>query len=146
VSPSESVSTRPLDQKLGIKPGHRVEIVDIDDPNLPGLIAAAGAEVTRGSPSQPLDLIFLGAEYPSDLERLPELRRRLRPDGAIWIVSRKGRAATLRDTQVIDASIASGLVDNKVVSFSETHTALRAVIRTADRPAHAAELERATGS
>lgn len=143
MSRSDPVYTTPLDQKLGVKPGQRVEIIDIEDPSLPGLIEGAGAEITTGSPSDPVDLIFLGAESIGDLERLPELRRRLLPAGAIWVVSRKGKAATLRDTDVIEAAIARGFVDNKVVSFSATHTSQRLVIRVVDRAAHAAELEAA---
>ena len=144
MSRSDPVYTTPLDQKLGIKPMHRVEIIDVDEAGLVGLVTDAGAEVTTGSPSDPLDLIFLGAESIGDLERLPELRRRLQPAGAIWVVSTKGKAATLRDTEVIEAAIASGLVDNKVVSFSATQTALRLVIRLVDRPADAAELAAAS--
>ena len=45
---------------------------------------------------------------------------------------------------MIEAAIASELVDNKVVSFSATQTALRLVIRLVDRPAHAAELAAAS--
>jgi len=37
------------------------------------------------------------------------------------------------DVEVIDAAKAAGLVDNKVVSFSATHTALRLVIPVARR-------------
>ena len=41
------------------------------------------------------------------------------PNGAIWVVSRKGKAATLRDVEVIAAAKAGGLVDNKVASFDD---------------------------
>jgi hypothetical protein len=49
-------------------------------------------------------------------------------------VSRKGKAATLRDIEVIAAAQEHGLVDNKVVSFSARRTALRLVIPVALRP------------
>ena len=65
---------------------------------------------------------------------LRELRSRIVPNGAIWVVSRKGKAATIRDVDVMAAAKSAGLVDNKVVSFSDTHTALRLVIPRADRP------------
>lgn len=143
MSPSEPIYTRPLDEKLGIRPGHRVEIVNVDDPWLPALVTGAGATLVKGSISEPVDMMFLAVDWPPDLERLPELRRRLQPDGAIWVVRRKGKAATLRDVDVIEAGIASGLVDNKVVAFSETHSAFRLVIRLVDRAAHSAELDRA---
>ena len=70
----------------------------------------------------------------AQLAPLAELATRIRPNGAIWVVSRKGKAATLRDVDVIGAATASGLVDNKVASFSATHTALRLVIPVALRP------------
>ena len=78
--------------------------------------------------------MFLAADDHEDLVALPALRERLRPNGAIWVVSRKGKAATLRDVEVMAAGKASGLVDNKVVSFDETRTSLRLVIPVALRP------------
>ena len=56
------------------------------------------------------------------------------PNGAIWVVSRKGKAATIRDVDVINAAKAAALVDNKVASFDETRTSLRLVIPVALRP------------
>ena len=56
------------------------------------------------------------------------LKASLRPDGAIWVVSLKGKVARLKDVDVIAAAKAAGLVDNKVVGFSDTHTSLRLVI------------------
>jgi len=52
----------------------------------------------------------------------------------IGLVSRKGRAATIRDTDVMAAGKAAGLIDNKVASFDETRTSLRLVIPVARRP------------
>ena len=40
----------------------------------------------------------------------------------------------IRDVEVMAAGRAAGLVDNKVVSFSETHTSLRLVIPVKERP------------
>ena len=90
--------------------------------------------MTTGDPLPETDLVFLAADGGAELAALPGLRRHLKPAGAIWVVSRKGRAATLRDVDVIAAARAADLVDNKVVSFSETHTALRLVIPLAMRP------------
>ena len=78
--------------------------------------------------------MFLAADGQAELARLPAIRKLIRPNGAIWVVSRKGRAATIRDVEVIAAAKANDLVDNKVVSFSDTHTALRLVIPVALRP------------
>jgi hypothetical protein len=132
--PPERVYTRPLVEKLGVKPGARVAIIRVPDPALRVLLSERTDDVTEGQPRPGTDLVFLGADSIDELGRLPKLRARLRPDGAIWVVSRKGRAATLRDVDVIEAAVASGLVDNKVVSFSDTHTALRLVIPRHLRP------------
>jgi hypothetical protein len=129
----EGPSDKPRPVKLGLRPNARVAILGVDDPDLLGEIALYKADVTRGLPQAPTDLVFLAADAPADLAVLPELRARLRPDGALWVVSRKGREATLRDVEVMAAARAAGLVDNKVVAFSATHTALRLVIPRAAR-------------
>ena len=56
------------------------------------------------------------------------------PDGAIWVVRPKGRQEiTEQDTMA--AGKAAGLVDVKVVGFSETHTAEKFVVPLARRRA-----------
>jgi Protein of unknown function (DUF3052). len=132
--PPDRVYTRPLVEKLGVKPGARVAIVDVPGPALRQLLAERTDDITEGEPKPNTELVFLGADSIDELGRLPELRAHLRPDGAIWVVSRKGRAATLHDVDVIEAAIAAGLVDNKVVSFSDTHTSLRLVVPRRLRP------------
>jgi hypothetical protein len=130
----ERVYTTPLLDKLGVKPGSRVAILGVDDPDFRSLLADRTTEVTEGRPRPDTDLIFLAADSVDQLLRIGDLQRALKPNGAIWVVSRKGKAATLRDVDVIDAAKSVGLVDNKVVSFSPTHTALRLVIPLARRP------------
>ena len=90
--------------------------------------------MTEGWPEPDTDVVLLGADSTAQLAPLADLATRIRPNGAIWVVSRKGKAATLRDVEVIGAAKASGLVDNKVASFSPTHTSLRLVIPVALRP------------
>jgi hypothetical protein len=67
-----------------------------------------------------------------DLARLAELEPYLSRNGAVWAVFPKGRR-DLREMDVIGAGLGARLVDNKVVRFSETHTALRFVIPVARR-------------
>jgi Protein of unknown function (DUF3052) len=130
----ERVYTTPLLDKLGIRPGMRVALIDIDDDGFRGLLAGRTSDVTEGWPMPDTDIVLLGADSMAGLAALTEVATRIRPNGAIWVVSRKGKAATLRDVEVIEAAKASGLVDNKVASFSATHTALRLVIPVALRP------------
>lgn len=130
----ERTYTTPVLDKLGVRPGARVALVGIGEGWFRELLADRTADVTEGPPLPDTDLVFLAADSSAELATLPFLAARLRPNGAIWVVSRKGKAATLRDVEVIAAAKAAGLVDNKVVSFSETHTALRLVIPVALRP------------
>jgi hypothetical protein len=134
----DTISTRPLLDKLGVRSDSRVAIAGVDDAEFRRLLADRTSDVQDLSsdevPPAGMDLVFLAADSVDDLIRVGVLRGSLVPDGAIWVVSRKGREATLRDVDVIDAAKSMGLVDNKVVSFSATHTALRLVIPRALRP------------
>lgn len=132
----EKTYSTPLIDKLGVRPGMRVAIVGQVDPDgwFGELLAERTHDVTDGQPLADTDLVFLAADSLVELARLEDLRRRIRPNGAIWVVSKKGRAATLRYADILEAALASGLVDNKVASFSETHTSLRLVIPVALRP------------
>jgi len=130
----ERVYTTPLLDKLGIRPGMRVALIDIDDPDIRSLVAERSSDVIEGWPEPETDVVLLGADTIEALAPLEELARRIRPNGAIWVVSRKGKAATIRDVDVIEAARSARLVDNKVASFSPTHTALRLVIPVDRRP------------
>jgi hypothetical protein len=130
----ERVYTTPLLDKLGLRPGMRVALIDIDDEDIRPLIADRTTELTEGWPEPDTDIVLLGADSRAALEPLAALAARIRPNGAVWVVSRKGKSATIRDTDVIDAAKEAGLVDNKVASFSPTHTALRLVIPVSRRP------------
>jgi hypothetical protein len=130
----EQVYTTPLLDKLGIRPGMRVALVDIDDPDIRAQIAARTTDLTDGWPAPDTDVVLFGADTWEALAPLRELAALIRPNGAIWVVSHKGSKATLRDVEVMAAGKAAGLVDNKVVSFDDTRTSLRLVIPAAFRP------------
>lgn len=132
----ERTYTTPLLDKLGVKPGARVAIIDLPDTDFRAFLSERTTDVTDGWPEPETDLVFLGADSIDELLRIGPLQEALVPNGAIWVVSRKGKAASLRDVEVIDAAKAVGLVDNKVASFSATHTALRLVIPVARRAEH----------
>jgi Protein of unknown function (DUF3052) len=135
----ERVYTTPLLDKLGIRPGMRVAIVgDLDaDPEAGAFrreLADRTSDIMDGQPKPDTDVILLVADTTGELEALADLRGLIRPAGAIWVVSRKGKAATLRDVEVIAAAREHGLVDNRWASFSAERTALRLVIPVALRP------------
>jgi hypothetical protein len=120
--------------KLGVKPGSRVAIVDMDEPGFVDLLRERTSDIVVGRPRTPCDIVFLGVESAADLRRLKDLKSWIEPNGAIWIVRPKGGRSALRETDVIAAGLAAGLVDNKIASFSETHGAMRFVFRLRDRP------------
>jgi hypothetical protein len=120
--------------ELGVAPGVRVALIDIDDDAIRPLLADRTSDLTEGWPEPETDIVLLGADSIEQLGPLRDLASRIRMNGAIWVVSRKGKAATLRDVDVIEAAKDARLVDNKVCSFSATHTALRLVIPVALRP------------
>ncbi|HTV25199.1 MAG TPA: DUF3052 family protein, partial [Polyangiaceae bacterium] len=117
-------------KKLGVGAEQRIALVGMDDRAfLVELDAAQVRVVTRGKAA----LLFFGVGSTGDLERLGDLRKRIEPDGAIWIVRVKGKAASVKENEVREAARAAGLVDVKVASFSDTHTAEKLVIPVADR-------------
>lgn len=130
----ERVYTAPRLDKLGVKPGLRVAIVGLPDDDFRAEVAERTDDLTLDEALPGTDLVFLAADSVEELAGLAGLRAKLKPNGAIWVVSRKGRAATLRYDALLGVATSVGLVDNKVVAFSTTHTALRFVIPIALRP------------
>lgn len=118
--------------KLGVKPGARVAVLGVEEKKFLRELKARAAEVLRGRPKKETDLIFLAAEKEATLKRLVALQHYLKRNGAIWVVWPKGRPE-LKEAQIIEAGKAAGLIDNKVVSFSTTHSALRLVVPLARR-------------
>jgi hypothetical protein len=125
-------STRPLLDKLGVKPGLRVSVLGLDDPLFLQQIQGRSVD-TSSRPRKGSDLIFFYAESRADLGRLEALRHSIQPAGAIWVLWPKGRKE-FREDDIRAFGPAAGLVDVKVVAFSETLSALKMVIPVAQRP------------
>ncbi len=119
--------------KLGVRPDSRVAVLGVRDDTFRQQLKNRTADVSEGRLRKDLDLIFFAADSRVELAKLERLKGSLKPNGAIWVVSLKGKQARLKDVDVIDAAIRAGLVDTKVVSFSDTHTALKLVIPVARR-------------
>ena len=111
--------------KIGVKAGMRVAVMGVSDATLSAELAEKGALPVAELAN--LDLLFYAADTSAALARIEGLVPLLSERGALWVVSRKGKAATVKDVDVMAAAKAHGLVDNKVVAFSPTHTSLRFV-------------------
>jgi hypothetical protein len=114
--------------KLGVKREHKVSVVSLDDEGFVAELRARTWDVSTSRPRASSDAIFFGAGDKRSLERLPALRKNITTDGALWVVRPKGHDSRVKETDVIAAAKSHGLVDVKVVSFSETHSALKLVI------------------
>ena len=119
--------------KLGVKPGMRIALVGMDDDALIEDIGAKGALLETSARSKGLDMIFFAAHAPRDLSRLEAIAGRLEPTGAIWLIRAKGRGAPISERESMAAGKKAGLVDVKVVSYSDTHSAEKYVIPVARR-------------
>ncbi len=124
---------RGLIDKLGVKAGASVAVIGVGDDAFRAQLRERGAGLRDAADADLLDWVFYEADDISDLARLAELRLRIKDSGGIWVVSPKGKAARIKDIDVIEAAKAAGLVDTKVVAFADTHTALRVVIPVAMR-------------
>jgi hypothetical protein len=126
--------------KLGVKPGLRVQAIGLDDdPAFLDEVRERGAVLgARGA----ADLVFFRITSARELARLAPLTRAIEPDGAIWVLWPKGRKE-LREDDVREAALALTLVDVKVVSFSDVLSGLKLVVRKALRKARAARRKEA---
>ena len=117
--------------KLDVKPGQLVLFVGIRDATLREEIETRGATVVA-RPIAPVDAVFVAANERSDLRRLATVQNFLKRDGAIWVIRPKG-SPSISENDVMSAGKNAGLVDVKVVRFSETHTAEKFVIPVSKR-------------
>ena len=126
-------SGRSLLEKLGVFADAHVALIgphdDVFVTGLNAALAKSASQVLRTS----YDLIFVRVNAPRDLVRIKRAAARLKADGALWVFHPKGRDASPTDAQVRSAGIATGLVDNKISAYTDSHTATRFVIPVARR-------------
>jgi hypothetical protein len=124
-------SPRTLADKLGVKRGMQVAVLDVDDRDVLDDLEAKGAELVIGSVPQGAPMVLFRIERPSQLSTLGAMTSRIARDGAIWVVHPRGDAS-VADTIIFAAARDAGLTYTKVVRFSERDTAEKLVIpRTA---------------
>lgn len=132
-------SGTPLPQKLGIKSGHRVAVLDPPDDFEVTLGPLSADVVLQGdlSGGPPLDVIVAFVPRRADLEqRLAGWRARLASSGGLWVAWPKrgsGVATDVTENAVRDVALPTGLVDNKVAAIDGIWSGLRLAIRRALR-------------
>src|SRR5437763_17051968 len=106
MSPADSASTRPLLDKLGVKPGAKVAVVGLDDASFLKLLRSRTQDIVRSKPRTPCAIVFLAAHETRDLERLKEVRSWIEPYGAFAVVRPTGRRRAFQGPVLIDARLA----------------------------------------
>ena len=127
-------SGTPLAKKLGIKPGTTVLAIDApkDYAALLGPLPAGASLVTKGKPGG-AEIVHLFVPSLAVLEKqLPQARKAMAQDGAIWVSWYK-KAAKIETDVTEDAIRASALktdlVDVKVCAVTDIWSGLKLVIR-----------------
>lgn len=126
-------SGTPLAAKLGIKVGSRVHLIDAPAELKDWLAPLPAGVVFAAAPGSDTDLVHLFVTRQTDLARqLSGLRKRLRPDAALW-VSWPKKAAKV-DTDITEDTIRElalplGFVDIKVCAVSAVWSGLKLVVR-----------------
>jgi hypothetical protein len=117
--------------KLGVKPGLRIVVLNVKDDGFVSQLRELGASVST-RPVKDADAIFFGAETLAGLAGMRQLVAHIKRDGAVWTVTPKGKDG-IKDIDIIGIAKAAGLVALKVVSFSDTHSANKFVIPKGQR-------------
>jgi hypothetical protein len=118
--------------KIGVKPGWRASAIGVEDAGFLEQLEDAVAHLSIGRVAKGSDAIFFGVDKEAQLSRLEKLKASLKSNGALWIIRPKGRPE-ISERATMAAGKAAGLVDVKVVAFSETHTAEKFVIPVSAR-------------
>ncbi len=127
-------SGTPLERKLGIKEGHRVELRHA--PEGFALELPENARLGRKAAGT-ADVVLAFFTERAELEReIHQLRNFMEPEAGLWIAWPKKAAKTgsdLTEDVVREVGLAKDLVDNKVCAIDDRWSALRLVIRLKDR-------------
>ncbi|HLK21008.1 MAG TPA: hypothetical protein VKT81_18790 [Bryobacteraceae bacterium] len=102
--------------KLGIKAGTKVQLINKHDEAFKRELAERGAPVVKSN----ADLVFLSVKNKDELVEMAYLTK----ENPVWVVYPKGIQA-VTENDVIKAGRSVGYSDIKVVAFSATHTALK---------------------
>ena len=130
-------SGTPLVKKLGIKPSHRLALLN-SPPRFDETLGAlpADVKVVRHLRS-PCDVLVFFTKSLAELEKqFTRLMQSLEPDGGLWVAWPKkasGVATDVTEDAIRATALAGGLVDNKVCAIDETWSGLRLVYRLKDR-------------
>jgi hypothetical protein len=126
------MSGRTRVEKLGVKPGLRIAVIGFPDEAFLAELSDAGALVKTRYGSGSFDMVVLRLDRVLDLPLLLAAKKRIVSNGMIWAVWPKGRKE-FREDDIRHFGPQAGLVDVKVMAFSEILSGLKLVIPLAQR-------------
>jgi len=118
---------RTIADKLGVKEGQHVRVLNMDDPELMNCLESKKTKLVK-DPFARCDMVMLGVERPSELQKIEDLSENLSPHGAIWVVLPKS-IRTVTKANVIAAVREAGLNHVETVDYSESQHAHKIVRR-----------------
>lgn len=128
-------SGTPLPQKLGLKSGYKVVLIDVP-PDVRTVLKASlsSCELVKDGP---VDFAMIAVKSASELKQaFAATAKKLAPAGMLWISWPKkssGVKTDLDENVVRQIGLDAGLVDVKVCAVNETWSGLKFVIRLKDR-------------
>jgi hypothetical protein len=130
-------SGTPLVQKLGIKPGARLHLINAP-PDFAATLGPLPAGVEQvGAAAKELDVAVLFVKDQAVLaERFPKMAGRLAGAGMLWVAWPKkasGVPTDLTENVIRDIGLAAGLVDTKVCAIDHVWSGLKFVYLLKDR-------------
>ena len=133
IAPEKDYSHRSTVQKLGVRPGDRIEIVgDVGSGLRRDVKEAAGRGLVR---SGDLDgAIVLVESLDEAAKCLDAYRPRVRDDGYLWLITwKRGRDGYVNQMQLVPCAKECGLIDNKTCSIDDERSGIRFVVPRALR-------------
>jgi len=132
-------SGKPLPEKLGIKPGHRLILLNAPDGFDDTLGPLPDGVTVRTAARGAADVVVLFTKQRALLEaRIDALGAVIFPEGGLWIAWPKKAsnvATDMSEDVVREVCLPRGLVDNKVCAIDDTWSGLRVVHRVERRRA-----------
>jgi hypothetical protein len=130
-------SGTPLPNKLGIKDGFRISLIDAPAEVVAELKPSLEKCIIAKHARTPLDFAMLFTASSAALKRdFERVTKNLVPAGMLWVSWPKktsGVSTDLNENMVRDIGLAAGLVDVKVCAVSDIWSGLKFVRRVKDR-------------
>ncbi len=110
-----------LAQKLGVAGHSRIHVIDAH----PVLTSTLTAMVAPIHDIDSAEIVFLLVDTPETLQRLPALIARIPREAQLWAIRTKGKAAAVKESELMAALREHGFRPNKTAAWSAEYAADR---------------------